>query len=346
MVTVDGAAGQTMIPLVTRRGRGRAVSRPARAIEGEVLEATDELLRIDSVKDGEVEVLLEDSTLIVKGAVTLIGSEIEPGEMVRVRVRTSDQGLVAELVRVAPRHAGDDTHLPASVVGEVLSNEDGTLTVLAQSGEETTVFTDERTEVYYKNQYEEVEEIQPGDRIKVFGYANDEGIVASWIRIKPDGGDDDDGLAKSIDGEVVAVGDDFIDVMTENGLVKVLIGPDTELKRRGRAISLDQIQAGDQVTAIGNRPDESTLEARKVIVHADDDDQGASIEGTVTAVSDSSITVDSEGTVYTVLVAHGTEIKRKGKRIGLSEVEVGSRVNVKGEWIDETTIDADRIIVK
>ena len=70
-------------------------------------------------------------------------------------------------------------------------------------------------------------------------------------------------------------------------------------------------------------------------------------QGNVTAVSDSTITVESDGKTYTVNVSSDTKLRRRffGKS-DTGEMQVGHTVNVYGRWTNEEHTTIDGILVR
>ncbi len=263
------------VEITGRRGRGRPVSKPGHSIQGSILEVRESSILIDNVLSGETEVFIDENTFIFKGAVTLLISDLEVGELVHVRAyEGEDETWVAQSISVSPRHAGDPRYLPRSAVGEITSLGENQLTVMTETGE-VMVQLDERTEIYTKNLLLQFEDLEIGDRVKVFGAKLEDGtIIASWIRVQPRSGDDDgdddgedgdDTLGNAVHGMVLSVAESSFVVRDGDGLeVTVEVVESTEISRRGKQAAFSDIMDGTSVTAIGTRVDETNLIARKI----------------------------------------------------------------------------------
>lgn len=264
-VAASGAT-EVRIEVNSRKGRSRGARHGAHSVRGSVVAVGESSITIDTLNDGEVIVLVDEETVIYKGAVKLLLDEIEPGDLVRALVQETDEGLRAAEIIVTPRHAGDDTFLPRSIVGTIESIGDDELVVVAEDGETRTVRVDARTEFYTKNLVITFEDLEVGDRIKVFGMEREDHMIAVWIRLKPDGDDDEEKRGRSIKGEVTLVEASSLVLSTGDGEVTVLVTDGADIKRRGRQIDLSEIEAGDVVVAHGVWVDDTTFQASKLIV--------------------------------------------------------------------------------
>lgn len=273
--TVSTKAESVTVELTGRRGRGRPVSKPGKSIQGSILEVRDSSIVVDNVLGGETEVLVDEDTFIFKGAVTLLISDLEVGDLVHVRAREGEEegSLVAQSISVSPRHAGDPRFLPRSAVGQIISLGESELTIVTEEGKELLVQVDQRTEIYTKNILLQFDDLKEGDRVKVFGVEREDGtMLASWIRVKPGGGkdedegeDEDESLGNAVHGEVVSVAESsFVVRDGENLEITVEVNESTEIRKRGRTVSYGEIAEGTVLTAIGDRLDEATLVARKI----------------------------------------------------------------------------------
>lgn len=273
--TVSTQSGAVTVELTGRRGRGRPVAKPGYSIQGAILEVRESSLLVDSVRDGEVEVFVDEETFIYKGAVTLLLGDLEAGEMIHARAHEGDSGeWIAQTIAVSPRHGGDPRLLPRSAVGEITSIGEDQFTVLTEDGVEVLVNVDERTEIYQKNMLLGFDDLEVGDRVKVFGVKlEDESLLASWIRVKPGDGEEEDDEEEdepgnAVHGEVISIGESSLVVLDGEGVeVTVEVDDATEIKYRGKTIEFEAIEVGNDVTAIGERIDESNLIARKIIVN-------------------------------------------------------------------------------
>ena len=268
--TVSSSADSVVtIELTGRRGRGRPVSKPGHSIQGSIIEVRESSILVDTVQGEDTEVMIDENTFIYKGAVTLLIGDLQEGELVHIRAYEGEEGWIAQSISVSPRHAGNPQFLPRSAVGEIILLGENELTVRTQEGLEVLVHVDERTEYYKKNLYLDFEDLEVGDRVKVFGVKlEDESLLASWIRVKPGNGGDDgeeEGFGNSVHGEVISVAESSL-VVRDGDMLEVTVEVDdsTEIKRRGKSVPFTEIIPGNFLTAVGERLDETTLIARKI----------------------------------------------------------------------------------
>ena len=266
-------ATKVTISIDARNSRSRGARHSGRSVRGSVVGSTPTSITVDTVNEGEIELLVDENTVIYKGAVKLLAEEVEAGELIKAMAIETDEGLRATEIKVTPQHAGDDRFLPRSIVGTITEIGDDELTVVAENGTTKVVRVDSRTEYYTKNLVISFEDLEVDDRIKVFGMDRDDGMIAVWIRLKPGEGEDDDDEGEeeeeleSVKGNVIEVGTGSITISTKkDGEVQILVNEDTAIKERGKAIELTEIDAGDEIVAHGEWVDASTFQASKITV--------------------------------------------------------------------------------
>lgn len=265
------------VEISARRGRGRPVSKPPISIQGAILEVGTDSIRIDGAREGELVVGVSAETRIYKGSVRLLLADLRTGDLVHVRAFESDSGdLLADSIVVNPRHKGDPSFLPRSAVGTIQSISGDHLLILTENGSEITVRVDARTVIYLRNGVLDLEDLRAGDRIKAFGVIlpDEQVLLASWIRVKPRGSEEEDGEDDhgeddgAVHGVVLSNAANALVVRHGSGAeITVEITDTTEIKHRGKPFPPSEITPGMRITAIGERTSESTLRARKINVH-------------------------------------------------------------------------------
>lgn len=160
------------------------------------------------------------------------------------------------------------------------------------------------------------------------------------LRVKDNNDRDDRLFAKShraYKGTVTAVGSANFDLKVKDDTVlAVNVSADTKLLAvGGKTITLADIKIGDNAVVQGKTTD-SKIEARHVVIWPANT-HPAGVKGTVTAVSDDTITIekkDKSGITSSVTVKTDSEtvVKKDGEIVPLSEVTVGETVKIKGLW--------------
>ena len=161
-------------------------------------------------------------------------------------------------------------------------------------------------------------------------------------------GDDNGGDTMTANGTVKSVGTDSLVVTTvPKGDVTVQVDANTIIRKQGVIVHLSDLKAGDQVNTMGKRIDDHTLLARQIEVRGVDNEPAEmEAEGTVKSVGTNSLVMTTSSGDVTVNVDANTTIRKQGKSIQLSDVQVGDRVGAQGQKIDDHTLLAASIEVQ
>jgi len=190
-----------------------------------------------------------------------------------------------------------------------------------------------------------------GDKANVKGVVQDGKNVATNIEVETGDESDDNENVATANGIVTAIGADSLTVHRAEGSdVTVQVSTTTQIFKFGLPIGFADIKVGDRVETRGTRVDDHTIAAVSIHVETEDNEgqhEGATASGVVTAVKASSITVHSaNNTNTTVNVDSSTKIKKQGKAIALTDIQVNDRVEAQGTRVDSTTIRATQIEVQ
>ena len=126
--------------------------------------------------------------------------------------------------------------------------------------------------------------------------------------------------------------------------VKFTITNDTEIRRGSATFNLAQVLIGMLVHVKATANADGTNTATQVIVQ--NTRVETTVEGTVASVGASSLVVTTADGDVTAQVSSSTQIRRGGKKISLSAVAAGAKVEVQGTLVGATTIAAKKITVE
>ena len=144
---------------------------------------------------------------------------------------------------------------------------------------------------------------------------------------------------REIEGLITAISPGSITVndASTGGPVTATIVTATVIRHGNTTMTTDQLKVGDRVHVKASVASDGTLTAFEIMVQNQGDDstgdggQTKELEGLITAVSDSSITVmnASTGGPVTAAITKDTVIRKGNTRLKASDLKVGDRVHVK-----------------
>ncbi|HEX3584140.1 MAG TPA: DUF5666 domain-containing protein [Thermoanaerobaculia bacterium] len=267
----------------------------------------------------------------------------------RVRVAMWMCGLLlTSLVAEAGRHRAAPTAPTAEYEGVIKTVASGTITVTTSHKTDVVFTINAATLIRKGDTTVDVSTLAVGDQVHVKATSANNVNTALIIIVQQPESSEDPGDSLSIvtaNGYVTKVGADSIDVHRANGTdatVKVTDG--TVIRKHGQTIHLADIKVGDHVEAVGTAVDPTTIAALQIEVEDANPSESnrAEVNGTVTGTGTSSLTISK---TYTVNVDSNTHIRKSGKDISLSGVQVGDFVQAEGSRVDATTILASEIQV-
>lgn len=200
------------------------------------------------------------------------------------------------------------------------------------------VVTNARTEIKRGDAKIALSALQVGETVKVEGMQQSDGsVLADEIKANAANGVREvelSGVIQSINAPRFQVGDR-----------SVVTDAATRFNGKGRIQSVADLRVGDRVEVKGTQQSDGSVLAREVKREegADDDHDGeAELKGRIESISPTSLQVAGK----TVRTDASTRIERDDRRIALTDLRVGERVEVKGVRQSDGSILARRIEVE
>ena len=239
------------------------------------------------------------------------------------RKTIGDELLARLVVRIPPRNER------GGLRGELVATSDESLELLREAdGRTITVLVDGDTRYRVAGVEEPgLADLTLGDAILAEGTWDTDGrLHAHLVALIPEG------IENSVRGEVTAVGDAHLSILSRRGPVDVLVSAETGFRVPGvEETTLADIQVGDQVLA-GGVLGADGLEAVTVAVISDALPRGQR-HGEVSANTGDSLTLETAGGPVTVLVGENTRVRVAGvEGAALADVEVGFKAAALGGW--------------
>jgi hypothetical protein len=154
---------------------------------------------------------------------------------------------------------------------------------------------------------------------------------------------------RGVGGEVISIDGSTIHVENPREEATIVTTDSTEFVVNGEAGDLDDIEVGMFVHAEGERNDDDTFTATRVV--ASDEapppppgGPGRGVGGEVTSIDGSTIHVENPHRETAIITTDSTEFVVNGEEGDLDDVEVGMFVHAEGERNDDDTFTATRVI--
>jgi hypothetical protein len=142
--------------------------------------------------------------------------------------------------------------------------------------------------------------------------------------------------------EITAIDGSDLSLKTVDGWTRTItVTSDTEITKGGDTIAVGDLAVGDQIRFRQQRNDDGTFTITRVAVVE------PSVAGTVTAKTDSTITIEQrDGTSVTVNVDAGTSFRVEGASgtADIADVAVGMKLIASGEQNNDGSLDASRVL--
>ena len=273
-LTGNGGKGSIIIEVGRSRagkstGRGRS-TRDKREFEGVIRSASAEGIVVYTSHKEEVSIGLADETVIRRGSEILTAADLVPDMRVHVRARRVDEGYVAQQIVVQGDDDdddgdddGDDDERPAlrQYEGTIVSASATELVITDSHRNQVTFAITAETIIRKGNTTVAAADLRPGQRVHVKATVADDGastavqIVLQNTRT----------ATVTVTGTVVSVtGTDILVTAKKGGNVTVQTDSSTSIRKKGKAIALTDIVAGDSLSATGTSISENTILATEV----------------------------------------------------------------------------------
>ncbi len=242
---------------------------------------------------------------------------------------------------------------PGGVSGKVTAVGTNTLTVLTADGKSVTVKTSSSTkvEILATGASGSLSDIVVGSQVEVHGPQNQDGSVTAEVIILLPAGDE-------LHGRVTAINDKTITIQAPGGTSSTIVTTTSTTFRKGQdAASLSDVAVGQELRAFGALQTDGSLTATLVLIHegpgGSDHGPGGpggpgGVSGKVTAVGTDTLTVltaDSKSVAVTTSSSTKVEILDTGASGSLSDIVVGSQVEVHGPQNQDGSVTAEVIIL-
>jgi hypothetical protein len=265
-----GGKGSVLIEVGRSRagkssGRGNK-TKDKREFEGVIRSASAESIVVYTSHNVEVSIGLSDDTVIRKGNELLTTADLVADMRVHVRARKVSEGYVAQQIVV---QEGEDDDDGEEEERPSLRQYEGT--VVSASATELVINDSHRNEVTFAITVETIirkgnatvaaADLRPGQRVHVKAeVAADGAATAVQVVLQ----NTRDSQTVSVSGTVVSVSGADILVTTKTGGVTVQTNATTAIRKKGKAIAVTDVVAGDSLSAKGTRVSENTILASEV----------------------------------------------------------------------------------
>ena len=224
------------------------------------------------------------------------------------------------------RRASSATERLEGIVTAVSSDQ---LTVKTSSAEPQVKLTSS-TVVKVHGQSSTAGTIQVGDKVEIKATKGTDGtLTALQVDVESDRDMDATGVVKSVSATEITI-------TTKDGDETFTVNDDTIVLLHGVRTSIDTVKVGDKVEVHAVAGDAGTRVARLINLHTDVKE----VEGIVTEVSDTSITVQPHqgGDPIVIALTPDTVVRFAERQTNTDTIRVGSKVEVK------TLLDANGVL--
>jgi hypothetical protein len=302
-------------------------------LEGVIVSVTPTELVVLSTLGEEVTFAITPDTFVMRRGDVIPLAELQPGDRVEVKAfRDADGALVALRIKLK-----NDDHLEE--FEGIIESIDGSLLVIAlDDGSNVEVLVGMDTVIRVEREEGSVADLVPGRKVEVHALTNPDGSLTA-VAIKVELEDDDDQEVE-VHGVVTLLAPDSITVLSPRaGEIVFMVDESTIVKRRREVVPFSEIQVGDFVEVEAVADAAGVLTAVKISIESEDDDDGElEVEGDVTAVSDTSITLMTRRGEVTFEVTSETEIEIDDEPATIAAVLVGDEAEVEAFMHDGTLV--------
>lgn len=251
------------------------------------------------------------------------------------------------------RSAGRGSGEAFQFEGTIRSATAASIVVFTSKKEEVTIALTPETVIRKGNQTLTAADLVVGVRVHVKARKAGEAYSAIEVKLQEGDGEDDEGPlgVREYEGTVRSAGATQLIVFTSHREeVTFTLNAATVIRKGGTTVAAGDIQAGWRVHVKATVLADGTKTALRVTIqnqNSDDDaEDEAKVEGKVASVGADSLIVTTSTGPVTVQTTRSTQIRRNGKKITLDDVRVGNTVEVEGQRVNATTVQAKKINVE
>lgn len=285
-------------------------------IEGIVKDVTPSSITI-TTPHGDLSLTIETNTVILVQGRHAGTSDIRVGDPIVAKALRLRDGSKLALRLVVGSESEE-------VEGTVVEVTPGTLAIRTDEGREIVLRISPETRVFLEEQPVPLSTLRPGMTIEAEVVRDSDGaLLALVVEI------DEEDAFPEIEGVIVSVTPSVLVVREEDGReVAISLTPETIVRRDEELISVSDLNPGDEVE-VKVRPAGTGFIAVRVEVEGEDDDE-TEIEGIITAITGSALTIRKEnGEEVVVLIDSATRIRRDDDLVDVSELRVGQKVEIE-----------------
>jgi len=312
-------------------------SHPSTELEGTVKSLTATTLTV-TTSTGDIAITITGDTRFFINGHTGAAADVHTGDHVEVEAQEqTDKTLTALVVRVQIE--------AIHIRGVITASSATSITVKTSSGDLVVGLTTS-TLIRMQGQVVNPSMLVVGSRVEVEALQQaDKSLVAVSINVESP-----HSLAEA-EGTVSAVGADNLTVHTKSGDdVKFIVNSDTIIRAEDQRLGLADIKVGDHVNVEGRVNTDGGFTALRIEVQNDHGDgnhnnhpEPVEVDGTVTAVSSTSLTVNAEGHSVTIGLTSSTVVKNGDHTGALTDLKTGQRVEVSANRQTDGTLVATQV---
>lgn len=295
---------------------------------------------------GDVVVGVTTSTLIrmqgkvVNPSMLVVGSRVEVEAL-----QQADKSLAAVSINVESPNSLSEAEGTVTAVGA------DNLTVHTKSGDDIKFTVNTDTIIRAEDQRLGLSDIKVGDHVNVEARVNTDGTFTA-LRIEVQNGNGQGNGNGSgnhtaeLTGLITSISSASISVTPTGGkAVVVNISSTTIIRHGSTTLHLADLKAGNLVEVQGQLNTDGSISATLIQVEdvVNTHPEPVEVDGTVTAVSSTSLTVNAEGHSVTIGLTSTTVVKNGDHTGSLSDLKTGQRVEVNANRQTDGTLVATQV---
>lgn len=225
---------------------------------------------------------------------------------------------------------------------------DGTtsLTMFTSHKEEVTINLTDATIVRKGNRILTLADLAADMHVHVKSRKVEDAYSAILVIVQEPDDDSEPPAVTEYEGVVRSAAADQLVVFTSHKEeVTFVLNADTVIRKGNTTVAATDILPGMTVHVKATTSEDGTTKTATLVILQNTRVE-VELEGTVASVGTSSLVVTTADGDITVNVANSTLIRKQGKKIALSAIAVGDKVEVEGVKVDATTVNAQKITVQ